>query len=203
MKKMMAALLCAMACAGMSAQDKYCYTYADYKSGKWEELDTIVVSERSVSWRYWAGDADYKVKTGSKSFDRLLDKKVRIVMLRDSSLYVNCRGLKVEGHSFGNGFARGYHYGDKILFEAKRNDDEGVDQQDKGGYLGAVIGQVDRSCYVLDSDDKKVVRIDEPYMEKLLRDYPGELRKYRFEDKSEREKSYLVIRILKKIGLIK
>lgn len=86
MKKMMAALLCAMACAGMSAQDKYCYTYADYKSGKWEELDTIVVSERSVSWRYWAGDADYRVKTGSKSFDRLLDKKVRIVMLRDSFL---------------------------------------------------------------------------------------------------------------------
>lgn len=203
MKKLIFALLCAFAAVGMSAQDKYCYSYADFKADKWEELDTIVISERNSSWRYWSGDSDYKVKTGMKSFDKLMDKKVRVVLLRSGALYVNCRGLKVDGYSFGNGYSRGYRFqGDKILFEANRNDAEGVEMQDRSGYLGSVLGQVERSCYILDSDSKKVTRVTELYMEQLLLGYPDQLKKYRFLDNDEKETARSILPILKNAKLI-
>lgn len=84
-------------------QCAYCTSYENFMNNQWEELDTIYCKTHSKNHQLWWGGNDYKLTTDLESLDAVLKKESFIVKIGDS-LFLNCRNLRYEKLSFGNGF---------------------------------------------------------------------------------------------------
>lgn len=176
----------------------------------WTPIESLTISSRSQGQKIWSGGADFKPETGNKDLDNLLKKQARFI-IHDDTLYVNCKGLKYQGCVLGSWYAPGFRYEkDKICFictktgkkEAMRASMSGV----IGGAIGGAInaaGQVKkRTCYLVNSDEKKVIRITDGYMEELLKEHSELLENFSKLEKEEKESAKVIIEYLNQLQLL-
>lgn len=199
------------ALATTMAQTRYCLSYEDFKNDKWINLeDSVWMEERTKSQKFWSGGGNFKFATGNKDTDELLKKEARLIIY-EGKMYVNLRKLRAKGITFGSHYAQAYRYAeDKVCFIAPRKTSNAVIM---GGVLGGAIGgaiavsadlnENPEVCYIMDSNEKKVKQIKAKEMSALLAEStlgPGLYETY---DKASKESSEVVIRQLKKLGLLK
>ena len=188
-------------------------SFLDYLNDEWYPLEQLSFEYRSGNKSLWWGGSNYKPKTGDKRTDKLLKKNARFIIHNDS-LYVNCRGLKVEGNVLGNWYSSAMVYDrGRILFIAistkARSNTSGAAFMFGmiGGAIAASSNKGNYQCYVLSpstADDGFVEPIDEQFMLKLLEGHDDLLAEYKAASKEQ--KSYspnVVIPILRKLGLVK
>lgn len=199
--------------ASVVAQTRYCLSYEDFKNDKWVEMeDSVWIAERTNSQKFWSGGGNFKFTTGNEEKDEFLKKKVRFI-IHENKMYVNLHNLRVKrGGKFGNHYAQAYRYAEeKVCFVAM-----GKPSSNKvlvGGILGGAVGGVivastemdenNEVCYIMDSDEQKVKQIKAKEMSALLAEStlgPGLYETY---DKAAKESAVVVIRQLKKLGLLK
>lgn len=203
-RKMLLLFVLLIATTSLFAQGKYAISFSDYINNQWIALDSLNVESRSQSGKLWGGGADFKPITGNKATDTLLKKQVGFVVYNDT-LYVNCHSLKYQGGRLGNWYALGFRFGeDKIGFVFTKL--LGMTQAMKTGALGGAIGAIDmlkkRTCYFIESDNKKVKRITKEYMEEILKDSPEWLESYRSVDIDRKESADVIIEYLSKLNLL-
>ncbi len=199
------------ALATTMAQTRYCLSYEDFKNDKWINLeDSVWMEGRTKSQKFWSGGGNFKFTTGNKDTDELLKKEARLIIY-EGKMYVNLRKLRAKGITFGNHYAQAYRYAeDKVCFIAPRKTSNAVIM---GGMLGGAIGgaiavsadlnENPEVCYIMDSNEKKVKQIKAKEMSALLAEStlgPGLYETY---DKASKESAEVVIRQLKKLGLLK
>jgi len=199
------------ALATTMAQTRYCLSYEDFKNDKWINLeDSVWMEERTKSQKFWSGGGNFKFTTGNEETDELLKKEARLIIY-EGKMYVNLRKLRAKGITFGSHYAQAYRYAeDKVCFIAPRKTSNAVIM---GGVLGGAIGgaiavsadlnENPEVCYIMDSNEKKVKQIKAKEMSALLAEStlgPGLYETY---DKASKESAEVVIRQLKKLGLLK
>lgn len=207
-------LVLALVTAALSttmAQTRYCLSYEDFKNDKWINLeDSVWMEERTKSQKFWSGGGNFKFTTGNKDTDELLKKEARLIIY-EGKMYVNLRKLRAKGITFGSHYAQAYRYAeDKVCFIAPRKTSNAVIM---GSVLGGAIGgaiavsadlnENPEVCYIMDSNEKKVKQIKAKEMSALLAEStlgPGLYETY---DKASKESAEVVIRQLKKLGLLK
>lgn len=201
--------------ASVVAQTRYCLSYEDFKNDKWVEMeDSVWIAERTNSQKFWSGGGNFKFTTGNEEKDEFLKKEVRFI-IHENKMYVNLRKLRAKGIKFGNHYAKAYRYAeDKVCFVASRKTSDAVIMSGLlGGVVGGAIGggivvssemnETPEVCYIMDSDEKKVKQIKAKEMSALLAEStlgPGLYETY---DKTAKESAEVVIRQLKKLGLLK
>ena len=193
------------------AQTRYCLSYEDFQNDKWINLeDSVWMEGRTKSQKFWSGGGNFKFTTGNKDTDELLKKEARLIIY-EGKMYVNLRKLRAKGITFGSHYAQAYRYAeDKVCFIAPRKTSNAVIM---GGVLGGAIGgaiavsadlnENPEVCYIMDSNEKKVKQIKAKEMSALLAEStlgPGLYETY---DKASKESAEVVIRQLKKLGLLK
>lgn len=194
----------------IQGQSKYCKSYTDYMNDNWTSIDSLTITLRNNGQKVWSGGADFKPETGNKETDKMLKKESRFIIHNDT-LYVNCKGLKYQGCAFGNWYAPGFRYEkDKICFICTKI---GKKESMKMGMFGALGGAVGgaisaseqmkkRTCYIIHSDEKKVIRMTEKYMEELLAPHPEMLEEYNQMKKKEKEAADVIIGYLHRLQLL-
>ncbi|MBQ7683020.1 MAG: hypothetical protein IJT48_00915 [Bacteroidaceae bacterium] len=101
------AMLCCLSFTGLTAQIRYCMSYADYQEGIWTELDTLKLKGRGQS---------HKIKTENDSLNKVLKEEAFAVLYHDT-LLVNIAHMYYNGERFGKGYAPAYFFRDgRICF---------------------------------------------------------------------------------------
>lgn len=210
---MLTGLLLLVPVTACKAQSKYCLSYSDYLADAWHPIQHMKFEYRSGNKSLWWGGANYKPITGNTKTDNLLKKKARFLMHNDS-LYVNCRGMNVNGDKLGNWYSSAYVYGpDSFLFIAlsskARSGTAGMALLFGvvGGAVAASAYDDDYQCYVLtptSEDDAMIDPVDDKYMLTLLKGHNELLSEYQtVNEKKKRRSPEIVIPIFRKLGLIK
>lgn len=207
----------AIAAITANAQDRYCNTYEDFLDGKWQQLDSINCKSHSKSRQIWWGGSDYTMTAGDKELDNILKKEAFAVM-KDDTLYVNCRNLRYEKTSFGSGYAKAWRMGDKSLLMVNRMIGKSAQKDELlSSLVLGVVGEAmtmnkqvkQQVCYVISEGANEKGRItiqliDDKMMDQMLvnrKDLSKEY--YAEENKAKRLLATHVIPILEKAGLLK
>jgi len=191
-------------------QSLYCKSYADYMNNDWISIDSLTISTRNNGQKTWSGGADFKPLTGNKETDKMLKKEARFI-IHDDTLYVNCKGLKYQGCGFGNWYAPGFRYEkDKICFICTKIGKKEAMNMSMFGVLGGAVGGAisaseqmkKRTCYIINSDDKKVIRMTDKYMEELLSSHPQMLEEFNKMKKKDKESADVIINYLHQLQVL-
>lgn len=217
MKKKLITFLLTIIAISANAQCKYCNTYEDFIADRWQKLDTIYCDSHSKTRQLWWGGNDYKLTTGEKAIDKILKKKAFAVM-RDDTLYVNCRNLRYENTRFGNGYTKAMRIGQRsLLFVNKIIGSEAQGNVMRSQFLFGVIGSMitaseqmeQQVCYVIsfganNNGEISIRLIDDRLMEQMINDARHNDLYDEFYAERDPEKRLLakhVIPILEKAGL--
>ena len=217
MKKNLITFLLTIISITANAQCKYCNTYEDFLADRWQELDTIYCDSHSKTRQLWWGGNDYKLTTGEKAIDKILKKKAFAVM-RDDTLYVNCRNLRYENTRFGNGYTKAMRIGQRsLLFVNKIIGSEAQGNVMRSQFLFGVIGSMitaseqmeQQVCYVIsfganNNGEISIRLIDDRLVEQMITDahhYDLYDEFYAEKDPEKRLLAKHVIPILEKAGL--
>ena len=214
--------MCTVICAiylltAMSVNAKCCYyaTYEDFLEGRCVDLDTIYCDSHGTARQFWWGGNDYTLTTGNKDTDKKL-KKEALILMKDDSLYVNCRKLRFEKTRFANGYAKTRRIGKRSLIFVNRTigkeaqSDAIVAGMMFGAIGGALVGSKQikqRVCYVIssgpDSKGRTDVRmINDELMEQMIAGHDDLYDEYYSEkQKSKRILAKHILPILRKAGL--
>lgn len=198
-----------------NAQNRYCYSYEDYKSDIWTELPSLDIKHNSYSKQLWGGKFEYDISTGDYSTDKKIRKEALLVYQGDS-MYVNLRNIRCDKIRFGNGLAYGIPLiGKKILFISRRVSKKSFNKEMYSQILFGLVGNLnttasnikDKACYILDTNPNgkytDVLMVDDEMMKKLLVDDRELLNKYfMVKNQNERETPSNIIPLLKEKGLI-
>ena len=127
---------------------QYCNSYEDFLADKWTSLDTVYCSIHSMGHQIMWGVSNYKLKTGDKYTDKLLN--TAFAVMQADTLYVNCRNLRYEKMRFGKGYCKAARIGEHNLLlagklaskEAQYDASSGVIMAAGmvGGVMGGVVG---------------------------------------------------------------
>lgn len=207
-------------------QCRYCKSYKDFLEGKWEPLDTIYCKGQSKGHTFMWGYSNYKLTAGDKDIDRILNGTAFAVMQADS-IYVNCRRLRFEKASFGNGYCKAARIGRNDLLlvnqligkEARENMSKAMNGP--GVMFGAVGAGIaagitankqmkNKVCYIITPSANgeslyDIEMFEDQMMDKILlsRDLIDLHNAYYEEkDKTKRRLASRVIPILEKAGII-
>ena len=209
---------------------KYCMTYADFVAGNWQSVNELTQGRSKQACRLKSNKKQFWFRTGDKASDKVLKKEAFAVMYGDQ-LYVNCRNLRVNGHSLDiKGYTQAVRYdNDKVCVMAYKNDDAsmllafGLDVascfvDNKAVRIGMHVGSAGfwignellshAVCYLVDSDanaDGKIAttRMNDKFMENLLNDDTPLLEKYKaVKSKQNRQAASNVLPILMEKGLV-
>jgi len=201
----------------VSAQTRYCCTYQDFCNNKWEDLDTLFVTQHSKEYQVWWGGNDFVFSCGDKAKDKMLNKDVFVIMYQDS-LYVNCRNLRYQGLALGSGYVRAKRIGNRsLLFVNRLTGKEIRNDEIAAGIMFGAIGGVaaarknmkQQVCYVISqgaSEKGKIAirLVNDDLIEKMLENQGSLLREYYDEHEDNlRILASHVLPILEKSGLIK
>ncbi len=199
----------------VSAKCGYYRTYEDFIEGNLISLDTIFADAHGIGRQFWWGGNDYTLTTGNKDTDKKL-KKEALILMKDDTLYVNCRKLRFEKTRFANGYAKTRRIGKRSLIFVNRTigkkaqSDVIVSEMMFGAIGGALVGSQQikqRVCYIVSngSDEKgrtEVRMIDDALMEKMIYGHDDLYEEYYSEEKeSKRNLATRVLPILAKAGL--
>ena len=216
----------------ISAQTKFCTSYADYKAGNWKAYEQLIPGKEPDSIRVKYDGHDFSLKTSDKEVNNAIKHDV-FMMQVDGQLFINQRPLRDEDGVIlpVNNYLRALPYkGDKVLvvsYHATMGDvldlvNIGLDV----GLLatghttwGSIFLATDllltnnnlmehHVLYLVDkAPDAKgryiMTRLNDEFMEKLLRDDPVTHEQYYGnQKKSNRQSAANILPILVKKGLI-
>ena len=85
-------LLCFVAMA-MQAQTKVCMSYDDFKAGKWKSYEDLIPGKEPDSVRVKYDGIDFNIKTDDKEVNKVIKKDV-FMMSIDNQLFINQRTLR-------------------------------------------------------------------------------------------------------------
>ena len=217
-KKTLITMLLAIAAITVAdAQCQYCNTYEDFVAGRWQKLDTVYCESHSKSEKILLGINDFSLTTGDKALDKSLKKEAFIVKQVDT-LYVNCRNLRFEKTSFGNGYIKARRLGKNDLFFV--NKIIGMDASTTAAISGLMFGTIGSAvtanqqmkqqvCYVISNGANEKGRIDIRMIDDELMDQMIGKHKnlhdeyYAEENTSKRRLATHIVPILEKAGLFK
>jgi hypothetical protein len=209
----------------VDAECQYCYTYEDFIEGKWEKLDTIIISSNSKKKRTLSNGNLYELSTGDKAIDKKLTKNIFAVM-KDDTLYINCYNLRCENISINERYDKNTYVIAKrigqrsLLFVGGMVDTSATDKAISMGIMFGAVGGVIASastdaimshkvCYVISGGADAKGRINTRMIDDGMIDQmmigQNELRYeyYSEEDAEKRMGAKNVISYLKKAGLFK
>ncbi|MBR7043147.1 MAG: hypothetical protein IKI18_03050 [Prevotella sp.] len=201
-------------CSCVSAQEiktmqgKYCLTFTDFVNDQWNSIDSLSLKTRSKGQMILAGGGDYQFEVPSdKQLEKLLKKQVLVVCI-DDTYYVNLRKLKHKGAKFGVGFTIAYKTTDNKLVFNEKYIAFGVPASPVG-LIGGAIAEVrdekleDKVCYLIKSDEGKVVCIDKDILPDLLVNHNDLLKIYsQVEGTKNKRNAAIVFPLLVKAGII-
>lgn len=202
---------------------KYCLSFADYKSGVWNDAGDVTIIKRTDDQILWSGGTALQLKSTNKQINAILNKKAFAVIC-DSILYVNLYKKKNRGARFGKGYAVGYKFDNnsQILFleryisSAKQLGKNMLASSTvfMGGIVGAAVGATminnsdnadirNKVCYLISDDSNDVQCIDDKNIGSILANNNDLLDKYyKIEEKTFRRSASNVIPILKASGYL-
>lgn len=203
-----------------NAQSRYCKSYEDYLDGRWESLDTVYYKSHSKKRQVWLGGNDYTIHTGDKAMDKVI-KKEAFAIMKDDTLFVNCRNLRFEKTRFGNGYtiATPMHDGGLLFVNRKIGREAQKEAAVSGFFVGAIGGAIggamvaanlvkQQYCYIVSNGANAKGRIairliDDKVMHEIVKDNE-ELHFEYWSEKSESKRLLAshILPILEKAGLI-
>ena len=229
--KVLVMMMCLTAVTAQ-AQTKYCTSFADYKAGQWKPYEDLIPGKEPDSIRVKYDGQDFTLKTSDKEVNKVIKHDVFMMQI-DKQLFINQRPLRDEDGGIlpVNNFLRALPYkGDKLLVVSyKVTLGDVLDLVNIGldvallatGHTtwGTIFLATDllltnddlmehHVLYLVDKEpDQKgryiMTRINDKYMEQLLRDDPVTFEQYYGRGKKgERQSAANILPILVKKGLI-
>ena len=229
--KVLVMMMCLTAVTAQ-AQTKYCTSFADYKAGQWKPYEDLIPGKEPDSIRVKYDGQDFTLKTSDKEVNKVIKHDVFMMQI-DKQLFINQRPLRDEDGGIlpVNNFLRALPYkGDKLLVVSyKVTLGDVLDLVNIGldvallatGHTtwGTIFLATDllltnddlmehHVLYLVDKEpDQKgryiMTRINDKYMEQLLRDDPVTFEQYYGrQKKGERQSAANILPILVKKGLI-
>ena len=224
-------LLCLMTLT-MQAQTKVCMSYADFKAGQWKPYESLTEDKKPDSCRVKYDGMEFSIKTDDKEVNKVIKKDV-FMMSIDNQLFINQRTLRDEDGAIlpVNNYLRALPYkGGKLCvvsYKVTLGDvldlvNVGLDiallatgHYTMGGlFLAADLLLTNDNLmehhvlYLIEKgpDEKgkiQMTRINDQFMEKLLRDDPTTFEQYYGrQKKGNRQSAANILPILVKKGLI-
>ncbi len=232
MKKVVMILFAlAMVCVA-KAQVKVCMNYDEYKANNWKPYESLTDDKKPDSCRISYDGVDFTIKTHDKEINEKLKKDV-LLMSIDGQLFINQRPLRDEDGAIlpVNHYLRALPYkGGKLLVVCYHvslgsvldlvNIGLDVALLATGHYtVGGIFLATDmlltndrlmetQVLYLLDKDANEkgryiMTRLNDEFMEKLLRDDPVTFSQYQGRSKKgDRQSAANILPILVKKGLI-
>ena len=214
------------------AQTKYCTSFADYKAGQWKPYEDLIPGKEPDSIRLKYDGQDFTLKTSDKEVNKAIKHDVFMMQI-DKQLFINQRPLRDEDGGIlpVNNYLRAMPYnGDKLLVVSyKVTLGDVLDLVNIGldvallatGHTtwGSIFLATDllltnddlmehHVLYLVDKEpDAKgryiMTRLNDAFMEKLLRDDPVTFEQYYGRSKkSVRQSAANILPILVKKGLV-
>lgn len=225
------ALLCMMPLM-IEAQVKVCMNYNDFKAGNWKPYESLIEGKEPDSVRIKYDGQQFVIKTGDKEVNTVIKKEVFLMSI-DNQLFVNQRPLRDEDGGIlpVNDYLRALPYkgGKLCVVSYKVTLGDVLDLVNVGldiallatGHTtwGSIFLATDllltnddlmehHVLYLIDkapNDKGKIImtRLNDEFMEKLLRDDPVTYEQYYGRNKKgDRQSAANILPILVKKGLI-
>lgn len=175
-KLLLTASVLMMMAVSINAQCKYASSYSDLVKDNWVDVNSVSIEKRSATDKMWTGGADLKINVSDEALGKQIKQNARFILC-DDSLFVNCRSLKYQNNALGNGFAKAYRLNNGDVFfvankvqqsTPKRTTGSGFTFRVDDGKVTATDNNEKQSCYIISSDETKVVRVNRKYMKGLL-----------------------------------
>ena len=214
------------------AQTKFCKSYADYKADQWKPYEELIPGKEPDSIRVKYDGQDFTLKTSDKEVNKAIKHDVFMMQI-DKQLFINQRPLRDEDGGIlpVNNFLRALPYqGDKLLVVSyKVTMGDVLDLVNIGldiallatGHTtwGSIFLATDllltnddlmehHVLYLVDKEPNAkgkyiMTRLNDEFMEKLLRDDPVTFEQYYGRgSKAQRQSASNILPILVKKGLI-
>lgn len=224
-------MLC-MAALTAQAQTKFCKSYAEYKAGQWKAYEELIPGKEPDSLRVKYDGQDFTLKTTDKEVNSVIKKEV-FLMCVDNQLFVNQRFLRDQDGVIlpVNNYLRALPYkGDKLLVVSYHVTlGDVLDLVNIGLDIGLLAtghttwGTIflatdllltnsdlmeNHILFLIDKDANQkgkyiMTRLNDEFMEKLLRDDPVTFSQYQGrQKKGDRLSAANILPILVKKGLI-
>jgi len=229
---MLAAILLCGFSQTAQAQTKFCTSYAEYKSGQWKAYEDLIPGKEPDSIRVKYDGQDFTLKTSDKEVNKVIKQNVFMMQI-DKQLFINQRPLRDEDGGIlpVSGYLRALPYkGNKLLVVSYHVTlGDVLDLVNIGldiallatGHTtwGSIFLATDllltnddlmqhHILFLVDKEpDAKgryiMTRLNDEFMEKLLRDDPVTFEQYYGrQKKGERQSACNILPILVKKGLI-
>ena len=218
-------------CISVQAQSvSYCLNYGSYVDGIWQSIDSLTRGHNDQEPRLVYKNGGYRFESGVEKIDRVISYNVLAIQY-GKRLYVNCRNLRGKRDFVISDptFAQGYRYdNDKLVVAVYHYNSTAF-----GVIIGPVPlvfspgkpAQIeftddgvtpwisydtmnDFRCYLIDSIANKeghyiVTRLDDKFMEELLKDDQELLKRYKSVKKKKiRQSASNILPILMDKGLV-
>ncbi|MBQ3698682.1 MAG: hypothetical protein II886_02125 [Prevotella sp.] len=232
MKKRIVMMVLVLVSLTSQAQTKFCKSYADYKAGQWKPYEELIPGKEPDSIRVKYDGQDFTLKTSDKEVNKAIKHDVFMMQI-DKQLFINQRPLRDEDGGIlpVNNFLRALPYqGDKLLVVSyKVTMGDVLDLVNIGldiallatGHTtwGSIFLATDllltnddlmehHVLYLVDKEPNAkgkyiMTRLNDEFMEKLLRDDPVTFEQYYGRgSKAQRQSASNILPILVKKGLI-
>lgn len=229
--KVLVTMLC-LAAVTAQAQTKFCRSYAEYKAGQWKPYDQLIEGKEPDSLRVKYDGQNFTLKTSDKEVNKVIKHDV-FMMSIDNQLFINQRPLRDEDGGIlpVNNYLRALPYKDGKLLVVSYHVTLGdvLDLVNIGldvallatGHTtwGSIFLATDllltnndlmehHILFLVDKEpDQKgryiMTRLNDNFMEKLLRDDPVTFEQYYGrQKKGDRQSASNILPILVKKGLI-
>ncbi len=205
-------------------------TYADFVADKWVSVDSLVGGRTHQICQVKQEDYQFRIRTGNKEVDKIL-KQDALVVEYGGHLYVNCRHLRCNGSPLEvTNYTQAYRYDGNKLCVVSHWTNTGAALVGMAADVTAVVAPIHVSipaattavaiawnmdrmsnyrCYYLDSEPNAkgktpIVRIDDVFMNDVLKGSPDLLQRYNALDKKrQRQSASNILPFLLEKGLIK
>ena len=232
MKKRIVMMVLVLVSLTSQAQTKFCKSYADYKAGQWKPYEELIPGKEPDSIRVKYDGQDFTLKTSDKEVNKAIKHDVFMMQI-DKQMFINQRPLRDEDGGIlpVNNFLRALPYqGDKLLVVSyKVTMGDVLDLVNIGldiallatGHTtwGSIFLATDllltnddlmehHVLYLVDKEPNAkgkyiMTRLNDEFMEKLLRDDPVTFEQYfGRKKKGDRQSASNILPILVKKGLI-
>ena len=232
MKKRLLMMLVCLATLTAQAQTKFCTSYADYKANKWKNYEALIPGKEPDSLRLKYDGQDFTLKTSDKDVNKVIKNDV-FLMSVDNQLFINQRFLRDEDGAIlpVNNYLRALPYKGNKLCVVSYHVTMGdvLDLLSIGLDIGLLAtghttwGTIFLATDLLLTNDKLMqhhilylvdkapnekgkyimTRINDVFMEQLLRDDPATFEQYYGnQKKGDRQSAANILPILVKKGLI-
>ena len=226
------AMLMSLMAIAAQAQTKFCMSYADYKANKWQPYEQLIPGKEPDSIRVKYDGQDFTLKTSDKEVNKVIKKDV-FMMSIDNQLFVNQRSLRDEDGVIlpVNNYLRALPYkGNKLLVVSYHVTlGDLLDLVNIGLDIGLLAtghttwGSIflatdllltndnlmeNHILYLIDKEPNEkgryiMTRLNDQFMEQLLRDDPVTFELYQGRGKkASRQSAANILPILVKKGLI-